>query len=598
MKKSVKLIAAACASVMALSGALTTAAAAADTSLSASVYGDVSELDSYLLSQIRNAIPVEGGYYIPGIRTVISEEQYRELCNRYFNSIYYPSYPGWWDPSYPTYPNYPFLPGDGSQFQTIELEMNRFEYQSLGSSYFTYYSSDTSVVTVDMYGRAYAVGAGTATITASSGYVTYIIYQVTVHEADPSEAGFSVRMYAQNQYLTVGDSTRIVAYLLKNGSTVPAASIDIESDSPEIVAVSGNTATALSDGTATITATLRGTDISDSVTIYVSSASYPSYPDYPSYPWTPSYPWYPSYPWGDANGKWEVSTPGGSNGLLTSNIANWLNLDTTRFSVQYKTMYFNGSWTQAFVVVPKDGTVVDFSAYDIQYRNLYLNGVWARVMVLVPQGVDITKQDKPEKPAEPVEPSLTPEEIEALKQKEAEEKRLKELQEKIADALSGKLDWYDVYGDIYGDSYYSAGVAFVLDHQYISGKNDGTFGANDAVTYADVKEMFLKYFHLTDKEFDGLGILSFTDGTKTITRQELALAFYKAAQKLDAVNGRSADLSGYADYADLKADNREAFSWAIANKLLNKTSSKLTPNGTVEKTRLAQMLYMLDRLSK
>lgn len=611
MKKSLKWIAALCASAMLLSGSMIPAVTAADDASEEAETVQSAEL--YILSRLKDAIPLSNGYvYIPGHGSITQArytELYQAFIQEYLSSIFAPSYPS-------ITPGYPIYGTTAPSIEKVELTLDRFESTTVYyNKAYSYYSTDDSIVTVNSYGGILAVAPGEATIVVSNGLYTVVLIHVTVNEVDIEESDLTIRMSVSDTTMEIGDTATVWAYLTKyntypwQGGVVADLTLSVSDDS--VLSLDGNVVTAVGVGSCYVTASLDDTDLSESVlvTVYEDLESIiPGAPTYPwydtTYPWyDTTYPWYDTtYPWYDTTYPWygstypwfniEIAVPSFGS---TVNI-DWeaiLDIDTDVYDLQSKYTYTNGSWMRTFTLIPKDGTAV--AAYDTEYRRVYVTGGWEVVAILTPSGYTAGDTKKEEVKVDPV---LTPEEIEALEKAEAEAKKQAELKKKIAQAMEGKLAWYEVYGDLYGDSYYTNAVKYALENLYVTGNEDGTFGSADAVTYGDVADVLCKFLTMTPEEMEKSGIIDAEDADKEITREEMAVVLQKVAQKMGLNTTASVDLTGFADYKDLDSDKADAFGWALRYKLLNKNGEEIQPEGAVDKARLCQMLYILDNLAK
>lgn len=607
MKKSLKLLSAAFVAIMLLSAVATPVAMAATTDTFGSI---IVNPDLYILEQIwkGNCIPMANGdYWIPSVG-VVDGDKVNDLRDKYWTNLY---------PSYgPTFPGF-------SGLQVINVEMNQYERKTLamGTSY-TYTSLDPDIVTVDQYGTLYAVGSGTATISLSVDGLTWMLVNVTVKAVEFDPADFAVDIVIGKTLLQIGDSVSVYARLLKDGYYVPMGDsyIKFSVEDEDVLKLTGSMLTAVGIGKTTVTAYIPDTTLSETMEIQVinklETPSYPGMDDiwYPSYGgnWFPGlgdvwYPtpdgnWYPPYGGNWYPGLGDVLFPGlGSNffpyGL---DLAEWIGLDSDVYKVTYKMMFWQGEWQQVLVAVPKDGDAPAMKDYTVRYKLIYKDGDWSYIPYMVPKNMIESAPETPEVPEEEdkVDSSLTKEEQEALKKAEEEAKKLAELKKQIAKALEGKLEWYEVYTDLNGDASYYDGVTFVLNKQYLTGKDNGKFGTKDKMTFNDVKELLIKYTELTTAEFDKTGILTFEDGEKEITRQEISMAFYKLAAYLkEDVSGR-ASMARYKDKGELSAEYSNSFAWAIKNKVILTTSEKMSPKANVTRGDLALILYRFDKFAK
>ena len=607
MKKTLKLLSAAFVAIMLLSAVATPVAMAA----SGDAFGSIIvSPDLYIMEQLwkGNCIPMANGdYWIPSVG-VVNGDKVNELKDKYWSNLY---------PSYgPVFPGY-------SGLQVISLEMNQYERKTLamGNSY-TYTSLDPDVVTVDQFGTLYAVGSGEGTITLSIDGLTWMLINVTVKPVTFDPADFKVDLVIGKTLLQLGDSISVYARLLKDGYYVPMGDsyIKFSVEDDDVVTISGGKLTAVGIGKTTVTAYIPDTALFEAVEIQVinklETPSYPGLDDvwYPSYGpifpglgdvWypTPDGTWYPPYGGTWYPGLGDILYPGLGNNLFPSygmDLASWLGLDSDVYKVTYKMMFWQGEWQQVLVAVPKDGDAPDMKDYTVRYKLIYKDGDWSYIPYMVPKNLIESAPETPEVPEEDdkEDSNLTKEELEALKKAEEEAKKLADLKKQIAKALEGKLEWYEVYTDLNGDASYYDGVTFVLNKQYLTGKDNGKFGTKDKMTFNDVKELLIKYTELTTAEFDKTGILTFEDGEKEITRQEISLAFYKLAAYLkEDVSGR-ASMARYKDKGELSAEYSNSFAWAIKNKVILTTSEKMSPKANVTRGDLALILYRFDKFAK
>ena len=585
MKKSLKLLSAAFVAIMLLSAVATPVAMAATTTASLS---GLTSLELYIIEQLPNAVLLSNGNYsIPGIGEV-DGDQIRELYTKYW-SILHPSYAPVY-PSYPIYPNYPFYPGVAPSINVIDIEMKQYETKNLGLGLDYHFTSyDPSIVKVDALGNVTAVGEGKGYIAVSSESGVWMYVRVTVTAVEFDEDDYEVDVIVPKTLLTIGDTMNVYARLLKNGVYVYQGQkyLVISVEDTDIATITNGVLKAVGVGTTKVTAYIPNTDLSESVEIQVINKV--EKPNTPSYPILPDYPIYPSLP-----GLGNTWYPG------YSGIESWLGLDLKLYTIVYKMVFIQGKWQQVLTAMPKNNPSLPLSEYALQYKLIYKDGSWTYMPYLVPKNAPTETPETPEDPKEDdkVDDTLTKEEQEALQKAEEEAKKLAELKKLIAKALEGKLEWYEVYTDLNGDASYYDGVEFVLNKQYLTGKDDGKFGTKDKMTFNDVKELLIKYTELTTAEFDKTGILTFEDGEKEITRQEISLAFYKLAAYLkEDVSGR-ASMARYKDKGDLSAAYSDSFAWAIQNKVILTTSEKMTPNGNVTRGDLALILYRFDKFAK
>ena len=600
MKKSLKLLSAAFVAIMLLSAVATPVAMAATTN----AFSGLTSLDLYIIEQLSDAVLLSNGNYsIPGIGEV-DGDQVRELYGKYW-SILHPSYAPTY-PNYPFLPNYPIYPGVAPSINVIDIEMNQYETKNLGLGLEYHFTSyDPSIVKVDAMGNVTAISEGKGYIAVSSENGVWMYVRVTVTAVEFDEDDYEVDIIVPKTLLTIGETMNVYARLLKEGVYVYQGQkyLVISVEDTDVAVVDNGVLKAVGIGTTKVTAYIPDTGLSESVDIQVINKverpnvptypSYPSYPSYPNYPFFPDYPIYPEYP----------SLPGIGNTWYPGygSIESWLGLDLKVYTVVYKMVFVQGKWQPVLTAMPKDNPSLPLSEYTMQYKLMYKDGEWTYMPYLVPKE-EPTAPDTPVTPETPdvdkEEDKLSKEEQEALQKAEEEAKKLAELKKLIAKALEGKLEWYEVYTDLNGDASYYDGVTFVLNKQYLTGKDNGKFGTKDKMTFNDVKELLIKYTELTTAEFDKTGILTFEDGEKEITRQEISMAFYKLAAYLkEDVSGR-ASMARYKDKGELSAEYSNSFAWAIKNKVILTTSEKMSPKANVTRGDLALILYRFDKFAK
>ncbi len=478
--------------------------------------------------------PFADGVYILPNGMIISDAEAAKLYAKYYWYWYAAN-------------NKPVYPHPGFVVATREMKVDQYTISTLPFEHkptYTYYSADKDIAAVDAKGRVFGVNPGETHITISQhGYVIAVI-KVYVHKSPvPADAAIDIVIASTAGSLKIGETTKLYAYVTVNGKPNTYFPYELEYTVTDDKILSfdekTNTVTALAVGKASILVRIKGTDITNYITFRVVSAtSKPVYPSYPSYPVYPGI-WYPGY-----------VCPG----------------DYYKYTIEYQWKYVGGEWKVVPVWVLKD-----------EYKN--------------------NKDDKDE-PAIPSTPVLTPDELEELKKQEEAAKKLAELNANIVLALEGKLEWHEVYSDIYGDSTYSAGVNYVLDNQLLTGNDDGTFAPNQKMTYSDVEKLFCKYLTLATADFQKTGILTYKDADAVIDREELALAFYKMAKYLKLDTSAKKNLNKYADVSALDDNCAAAFEWAIVNKVVSVTSTKLNPDKAVTKADLAQMMYRFNNFAK
>ncbi len=522
----------------------------------------------------------DGSYYLPNGMIVTPSE-----ANDLYTKYYWYWYLANGNVSAPIYP-YP-----GYNVVTSQIEVDQFQLVSVPFTYdpaFTYTSTNAAVAAVDSYGRIFGASAGEAHITVAKNDYVIAIIKVTVKAAPAGTASpIKLVVASTSSTLKVGTTANIYAYVTVNGypNTFFPYELEYKLSDDKVLEFNAETKTvkALAKGTATIQVTVKGTNITEYLAFRVVDTVTPSYPTYPNYPSYPSYPSLPNYP----------------GYILPDNYWGFIGIEIGNYTIEYKWMYVDKEWKVVPVLVPKDAENTD--DYTIEYKWMYVNKEWKVVPVLVPkdtQSTDKDNEDDTTTPTTPTTPAPTPEEIEEMKKQEEAAKKLAELKANIVLALEGELEWYEVYSDIYGDSSYSAGVNYVLNNQLLTGDDDGTFKPYAEMSYGDVEKLFCKYLTLSTADFRAAGILKYDDINDEITREEIALAFYNMAKYLKLDTSAVKNLSKYTDVSKLDDDCAAAFEWAVVNKVISITSTRLNPDRVVTKADLAQMMYRFNNFAK
>ncbi len=112
------------------------------------------------------------------------------------------------------------------------------------------------------------------------------------------------------------------------------------------------------------------------------------------------------------------------------------------------------------------------------------------------------------------------------------------------------------FGDVTGNTWYSAAVAWAKDNGIVIGYENGNFGPNDVVT-----------------------------------REQTATILYRYAAYKNYSRSDLADLGGYADAGSISLYAQDAMRWANAKGLIKgTTSTTLTPGGEASRAEIATML--------
>ncbi len=115
------------------------------------------------------------------------------------------------------------------------------------------------------------------------------------------------------------------------------------------------------------------------------------------------------------------------------------------------------------------------------------------------------------------------------------------------------------FADVAAGAYYAGAVAWASANGIVTGYGDGTFGPDAA-----------------------------------ITREQLGAILYRYAQYLGLEVSQTADLTGYADAADISEWAQQAFAWAVREGLISgMDDGTLAPRGTATRAQVATILMRL-----
>lgn len=151
--------------------------------------------------------------------------------------------------------------------RTLQWQFSPASSNPAATASFT--SSNSSVATVDLYGKVTAVGAGTASITATTNYWTTATCQVTVN---PTLAT-SISLNQTSMNLPIGSSQKLTATVLPAGTSDKSVTWTSSDESIATVDANGNV-TGVASGLATITATTNdGSNLSASCAVTVTQVT-------------------------------------------------------------------------------------------------------------------------------------------------------------------------------------------------------------------------------------------------------------------------------------------------------------------------------------
>lgn len=178
--------------------------------------------------------------------------------------------------------------------------------------------------------------------------------------------------------------------------------------------------------------------------------------------------------------------------------------------------------------------------------------------------------------------------------------------------------WRNLYKDVPVNSWAYYYVRFVDMNGYMKGRTTLEFGVNATVTRAEFAEALGKYAEIDISKYASKiedvsskseyapyvawavekGLMSVTDGKfspdSIISREEAAVALYNYILSLNVKPKNITSISVFADTDDIGKGNEKAVDWAVSNGILLIGGNNIKPNDDLVKVTLAQMLYNLD----
>ena len=498
---------------------------------------------------------------------------------------------------------------------THAMTMDQYTTVSFGNQYVAY-SDDPTVVSVSGT-MLYALKAGTANVTlySVSNSTISMRYQITVNAVTIDPSNYYVNVYAQPYIIAVGSTAAIYTEVFYNNQRVDmAVDLTLDPNANGIVTLdaSGRTVTGVGVGTATVIATLHGTNVSNAVNITVANGNTINYND--PYYYYGGYPYYYPTQTQTQYGTWTITTPGtGSilNYLIGANgVPYYVNPYGSGSTIlnPYTPYYQNGTYdSQAAYNAYLKSQGIDTDKYNVEYKTMFINGEYRNFMVLVPKDNSKTTTGTTTTPSQTTTKQPTAEELQkaaedaARRALEAAEKKAKAEKEaaekataaKVEKAQKGKLGWDEVYSDLHKDSYYFSAVRYFLDAGVIKGHETGYFGTNEILRKGEIEEILASYYkYVTGKDYK----VSDVDKDVVLSRQDLAQVMFDFAKKLGIDTSARKDLTRYDDAKKIDAKYKDAYSWVIATSVFNKTESSVLVDKPVDRARFIVMLSNLDDL--
>ena len=178
----------------------------------------------------------------------------------------------------------------------------------------------------------------------------------------------------------------------------------------------------------------------------------------------------------------------------------------------------------------------------------------------------------------------------------------------------------DSFSDIKDNAWYTSGVLYCLEHDYLNGTSDTTFAPNAKLNRAMFVTILAKIDGADVEEYTSTSFADVAEGkwyTKTVewafkndytsgvgtdaatgkpifgwnqyvTRQQLAVFLYNYSQKKGYDVSQLADLSKYTDAGDVSGWAVTGVRWAIASGMISGTSeTTLSPKNTATRAQVA-----------
>lgn len=164
------------------------------------------------------------------------------------------------------------------------------------------------------------------------------------------------------------------------------------------------------------------------------------------------------------------------------------------------------------------------------------------------------------------------------------------------------------YPDVQAGDWYSGAVQFVTEEKLMTGTGKG-FEPNAATTRAMLWTILAR-MDGADTNSTGAwyaaaqdwavkhGVSDGTSSDGKITREQLATMLYRYAKERGMVKADAqADLSAFADGANVSPYAAEAMRWAVAAGIMNGMDGSLVPQGEATRAQMATMLMRYAKLA-
>ena len=164
------------------------------------------------------------------------------------------------------------------------------------------------------------------------------------------------------------------------------------------------------------------------------------------------------------------------------------------------------------------------------------------------------------------------------------------------------------YPDVQAGDWYSGAVQFVTEEKLMTGTGKG-FEPNAATTRAMLWTILARmdgadtnstgaWYAATQQWAEKTGVSDGTNPDGKITREQLATMLYRYAKERGMVKADAqADLSAFADGANVSPYAAEAMRWAVAAGIMNGMDGSLVPQGEATRAQMATMLMRYAKLA-
>lgn len=164
------------------------------------------------------------------------------------------------------------------------------------------------------------------------------------------------------------------------------------------------------------------------------------------------------------------------------------------------------------------------------------------------------------------------------------------------------------YPDVQAGDWYSGAVQFVTEEKLMTGTGKG-FEPNAATTRAMLWTILARMDGADTNSTDAWyaaaqdwavkhGVSDGTSPDGKITREQLATMLYRYAKERGMVKADAqADLSAFADGANVSPYAAEAMRWAVAAGIVNGMDGSLVPQGEATRAQMATMLMRYAKLA-